>query len=326
MIVRYQPDGTIDESFGADGIASLGFGLNYKNTDLYALALQEDGKIVGAGITGIGYDNMMALARFNDDGSSDVTFGTDGTVITDFGQYLSEAKSVLIQPDGKIITAGRYYDGFSFSHFAIARRYMNGNIDSSFGKNGLEVTNLGTMVRCEAESLQTDGKILIAGDNAFSFILARYFGGDAVLAITYNNFTAAQHPEGIILNWQTLQETNNDYFTAERSATADAAGYTAIAGIESHGNSSAVQHYSYTDQFPLAGDNYYRLKQTDADGNYSYSATVYIRYTGKSGITIFPNPATDLLTIQGLKASGKNTVSIYDLHGRLLQRFIVQSV
>lgn len=333
MLAQYLPDGGIDLEFGSNGLAISGFTDGFRAVNLYAIAQQHDGQIVAVGTAGMGNDNSMALMRFYENGILDQTFGNEGWVITDFGQYLSEAKSVLIQTDGKIITAGRYYDGSTFSYFAMARHHNNGNIDSSFAKEGLQVTNAGGNGGSDAAVLQPDGKIILAGDIYISgspskilFTLLRYNGGDEVLASGLEQFTAAQHTEGIILNWQTRQETNNDYFTAERSATADATSYTTIARIESHGNSSAVQHYSFTDQFPLAGDNYYRLKQTNADGNYSYSATVYIRYTGKSGITIFPNPATDLLTIQGLKASGKNTVSIYDLHGRLLQRFIVQSV
>jgi hypothetical protein len=99
-----------------------------------------------------------------------------------------------------------------------------------------------------------------------------------------------QENERIVdLNWSTASETDNDYFTVERSP--DGINWTEILEVEGAGNSSIKLDYYEQDKEPLFGESFYRLKQTDINGEYDYSPIVRINQNGISEILLYPNPA-----------------------------------
>lgn len=102
------------------------------------------------------------------------------------------------------------------------------------------------------------------------------------------------------LNWETSSEQDNDYFVIERSADGFD-GWEDILQVDGAGNSETPRTYSAIDEFPLDGISYYRLKQVDFNGQQRIHDTesVLIDNSGASELVIFPNPATDLLTIKG---------------------------
>jgi uncharacterized delta-60 repeat protein len=183
-VVRYHTNGTPDASFDGDGIATTVAGSSYSSA--FGVATQADGKIVAAGIDNADFGNA-ALARFNADGSLDAaTFGSGGTVSTDFGDSLSSAQDVLVQPDGKILAAGYNYHGF-----ILARFNVNGTPDAAFGSGGVVRTpNTTGLNIIYAVALQPDGKIIAAGSGSVSanqrgFALARY-NSDGSLDATFD--------------------------------------------------------------------------------------------------------------------------------------------
>ncbi|HUH73745.1 MAG TPA: DUF4832 domain-containing protein [Chitinophagales bacterium] len=103
------------------------------------------------------------------------------------------------------------------------------------------------------------------------------------------------------LDWQTASEMNNDFFTIERSNNGNH--WNEIAVIDGAGNSSTVLNYTATDKNPLYGSSYYRLKQTDFDGNFQYSKiqNLNISSTKNSTVKIYPNPTDQQITIEGEK-------------------------
>jgi len=131
LLVRFNPDGSLathgldpylDAPFGADGIVTTDLGAD---DFALAIAIEPGGKLVVTGVTGpnnpaVAFEiDTMTVARYQVDGSLDPTFGTDGTVTTDFGST-SAGWDVAVQADGRIVVAGRAeVDGFS--HHAIAR-------------------------------------------------------------------------------------------------------------------------------------------------------------------------------------------------------------
>lgn len=118
------------------------------------------------------------------------------------------------------------------------------------------------------------------------------------LPIELINFTADAQGEGsVLLRWQTASETNNDYFTIERSK--DGSIWHELCEIEGAGNSSVLLSYESVDRFPYSGYSYYRLKQTDYDGQFSYSMirVVQIEDFQSNEMKVFPNPASDELTV-----------------------------
>jgi|GEM_PF-1823224 len=102
------------------------------------------------------------------------------------------------------------------------------------------------------------------------------------------------------LSWETSSEQNNDYFTVERSASG-ADGWEAIGILSGAGNSQTPKYYSIMDNLPISGVSYYRLKQTDYNGQERIHEmeSVYIDIEGVGDLVIFPNPATDLVTLKG---------------------------
>nr|WP_294860700.1 PKD domain-containing protein [uncultured Fluviicola sp.] len=102
------------------------------------------------------------------------------------------------------------------------------------------------------------------------------------------------------LNWETSSEQDNDYFTVERSLSG-VDGWEAIGIVSGAGNSETPKYYSMMDNLPLSGVSYYRLKQTDYNGQERIHdmESVYIDIAGVGDLVLFPNPATDLVTVKG---------------------------
>jgi len=165
-LVRYNVDGSLDVSFDSDGKVVTNVGFNDSGN---AVALQNDGKIVVAGTTGTPTTDF-AIVRYSTDGSLDPSFGTGGIVTTSIGRN-DDAKSVVIQSDGKIVVAGT-----SDSDFAVVRYTSSGALDNSFDTDGKVTTDIGSSTNDSANSvaIQSDGAIVVAGTDLNDFALVRY--------------------------------------------------------------------------------------------------------------------------------------------------------
>ena len=184
-VVRYNPNGSLDRSFGNGGIVTTTFP---EGSYAFDVALQPDGKIIAAGtvfvdfIPGEPSNTDFALARYNPNGSLDTTFGNGGTVMTDFFGNEDDAFSVLIQPDGKIVAVGSANNPASYYDFAAARYLSDGTIDTTFGVAGKLTTDFGdqNFDRARSAALQPDGRIVAAGfaisqnGGVQNFAVARY--------------------------------------------------------------------------------------------------------------------------------------------------------
>ena len=211
-LVRYGTSGALDATFGSGGQVITDFGPGYvgstnnctlpladfRGIDVaYALRVQPDGKLVAAGAS----TNDFALARYNTDGSLDLDFGTCGRVITDFAGEDAAASALVVQPDGKLVVAGRRSVG-SESGFALARYNTNGTLDSTmFGIRGRTLTQIGSDAEAFAlVLLPEDGRLVAAGAANGDFALARYEGDFATLALNRagtGSGTVTSDPAGI---------------------------------------------------------------------------------------------------------------------------------
>jgi uncharacterized delta-60 repeat protein len=195
-LARYTARGRLDPGFGVGGRVLTNFGLGA--SAVRAVAIQADGKTVVAGGS---WDprrtsaSRFALARYTVRGHLDPTFGRGGRLLTRFGTGRNSASvdALAIQPDGKLVAAGRWsrtpIDGPV--RFALARYTVRGKLDPSFGQGGKVVTSFGAYSDAYAAALaiQPDGKLVVAGTDLtdtrgergyFAVALARYKTGGAL--------------------------------------------------------------------------------------------------------------------------------------------------
>lgn len=165
-LARYNPDGTLDGSFGQGGVVTTAVG---QRSSAYDIAVQPaDGKIVVAGADNNGANLDFAVARYNTDGSLDTTFNATGAqpgVAPLDGTQSEIAYATALQTDGKIVVAGVQTPPNSsyVGDTALARFNADGTADTSFGTNGLVVTALSGEDDAQGLALQADGKIVTAG-------------------------------------------------------------------------------------------------------------------------------------------------------------------
>lgn len=140
--------------------------------------------------------------------------------------------------------------------------------------------------------------------------------GATPLPITLLDFRASVFESNKVrLAWETGSETNNDYFTLERSH--DGSLWEMITTIKGAGNSSDLRKYQYVDGAQEYGTIYYRLKQTDYDGKFAYSKLVNISITSdqNSPLVIYPNPTNGLITLFGSNIEVKS-ISVFNSAGQ----------
>ena len=139
FLVRLNPDGTMDNSFDGDGKMILN--LNNKDFSISALAVQQDGKIIGGGSAIVNGRDVFALVRITTSGAIDNTFGTLGIQYADF-EVPANANSISIHDNGEIFLGGIIYKS-SHTDIGVAAFTKEGTLDKTFGDNGKVVTDLG---------------------------------------------------------------------------------------------------------------------------------------------------------------------------------------
>ncbi|MCG3165513.1 MAG: hypothetical protein POELPBGB_01281 [Bacteroidia bacterium] len=205
-VVRYNSDGSLDNTFGTGGIVTtpIGSGDDFAKS----IAIQSDGKIVVAGYSYNGTIDVMALARYNTNGTLDNTFDGNGTLTTVEGIYAEYAQSVAIQSDGKIVVAGGM-DNLGGMDVRVARYNTDGSLDNTFDTDGLVLTAVTANYSdyANAVKIQSDGKIVVAGFSNSGlhadYMLLRY-NTDGSLDNTFDS-------DGIVTNaiWGTTNEYAN---------------------------------------------------------------------------------------------------------------------
>jgi hypothetical protein len=137
------------------------------------------------------------------------------------------------------------------------------------------------------------------------------------LPVTWVSFTAQKIDNlAVALDWVTSDENNNDHFVLEKSA--DLNHFHSLTQVDAQ-NASGLQSYQFTDRTTMEQTNYYRLKQVDQDGSYSYSSIVEVNFGEglDSDVLLFPNPAQDMLNIQ--LPIGRFEMELYNATGHKLQ-------
>lgn len=134
-----------------------------------------------------------------------------------------------------------------------------------------------------------------------------YFKGEAIA-------------EGSLLEWETVTETNNKGFEIQRSKDLNEQKWETIDFVQGNGITLETKNYTYIDQNPLDGKNYYRLKQVDFDGAYEYSDVVEVKHEVRNKIfRVFPNPATNYVVVDGIETG--EMVQVFNVYGQLVKEF-----
>lgn len=146
-------------------------------------------------------------------------------------------------------------------------------------------------------------------------------GGDAVvpLPLTWLTFQCKSQNNGnVMLNWSTAMESNTDRFFIERSIGEEE--FTPIGELPAAGFSATTSQYYFADTLAVAGNTYYRIKQIDRDGKFSYSEVCKADIAPKIALGLFPNPCGDGLKLIGLSSLVGNTpFYIYRMDGRIIR-------
>jgi len=184
VFLRLHPDGTLDTSFGTDGMVTMDFfGFDDKMRSLAVLA---DGSILGAGSRGAenGLDSELMVIKLDPDGALDPAFGDGGVAIVDLGGSAG-ANAMELQADGKIVVGGNVWVGGALDS-AVARLTPNGYLDPLFGDHGTQVVGIvpdqDDAIR--GMTIDPDGDIVVAGytveqvgpDDFRDVVVARFQG------------------------------------------------------------------------------------------------------------------------------------------------------
>jgi hypothetical protein len=157
--------------------------------------------------------------------------------------------------------------------------------------------------------------------NAASYHYAAMSGGNT-LPVELLSFSAKKENDDVIIKWSTASEINNDFFTIERSTDGDH--WEILKESKGAGNSSSLIEYSELDENPHNGISYYRLKQTDYDGQFKYSQTTSVgKLDGNLNITAFPNPVNTYMFVEfETKINSNIDASLYDQNGTRVKQVL----
>lgn len=138
------------------------------------------------------------------------------------------------------------------------------------------------------------------------------------LGVGLLNFSSQRVDDAVLLNWETSSENNNKGFIIERAA--DSRSWSKIGFVNSlanSGNNTEVLKYAFKDNLPLRSNNYYRLIQVDFDGQQAVSNITNVLFNISGGISIYPNPAKDVLFVNNL--TGNETVIVSNNLGAIVK-------
>lgn len=158
-LARYNPDGSLDQSFGAGGKVLTTFQPNSID-GAGAVALQSDGKIIAGGRTRSTPTTDFALARFMPNGALDASFDGDGLVVTPVSSESDQVFDLAVQSDGRIVAAGTTFHAGGGSDTVLTRYNADGSLDSSFDGDGTAVLTASGFVG--DLDVQRDGKLVVA--------------------------------------------------------------------------------------------------------------------------------------------------------------------
>ncbi len=273
-IVRYNVNGSMDPTFGSNGIAAID--VPSDQDPLQTLTIQQDGKIIAGGIIHTldqatqQTDEDFYLFRLKTDGSYDSSFGTNGLVVTDLASHSDDViHKLLVKPDGKILAGGYYMDmNNGDNYYGLVQYKTDGSRDSTFGINGITVVLLPQQEDGKGSlALLPNGKILVAttvvNDTSFFYqfgllrftangVLDANFGNGGILHLGLSYFHSVLHDMAVQTDGKIVMtgETQGSNATVVAVVRVDSAGAYDL----NFGDSGVVRTHISTGNFdPDAG-------------------------------------------------------------------------
>lgn len=342
IIVRYNTDGTIDETFGQNGYVVADTG-SATETGL-AVAQQTDGKIIIAARLASPYG--FILTRYHATGEIDATFGTNGLQFFSFATSGTTVSSMILQTDGKILVGGSLTSsGITFYAFAVARFNPDGTKDSGFGTDGVVITQVSqenNLIRDMA--LQPDGKILATGSADGEIPLIRYnsdgtldesFGTGGIVLLSFPGFTAdgasvLVQPDGKIVTAGTVSNTSGTSkdFTVLRYLPSgepdlDFGVDGKVTTITSQSKESATDIALDNNGKIVVGGHVFLVEFVVAKYLSGLDTDTIDPPTSPNRVFLYPNPIAETATLQySLTKTGNISIRMYDFEGRLVHLFL----
>lgn len=353
-LARYNTNGSLDSTFDSDGRVTTAIGL-YANYGQSVL-VQPDGKIIVTGHSNFGFGPILALVRYNSNGSIDTTFDTDG-IVTATSVY-SMGYAAVLQPDNKILVAGwRDTTSLSSHHtFALTRFSTNGSLDPTFGTYGIASVSIGIDNASYSIAFQTDSKILIVGHSYdsnynFDFALAR-FHNDTCPSVSFAQSLTICSGQSISVGSNTYNSsgaytdtlisllTGCDSIVATNLTVSPIPILTiSFDGIQIYSNQN-LAGYQWIDcgngNFPLAGETNQTFTPT-MNGNFGVIVTLGL-CTDTSDclniislkdneilnlfteISIYPNPFSSSTILQSNYLLDNAIVNVYNIYGQQVKQ------
>ena len=350
LLARINSNGTLDNSFGLNGIVVPPSSSILRNI-LYSVAIQTDGKIVVAGQINMGTHYDFFVARYLTDGTLDPTFGVVTTDFITFGAMGNDhATSLALAADGKIV-AGGYTQKGVLADFALARYNSNGSLDNTFGAGGMVSTDFGKYDRAFSVLIAADGKILLIGNltNIFQdsarLGVARYNPDGSLNASFGNNGKMIGNTPSVPTVWSAavLQDTSRmvivggtltvpgdfavtRYMTNGVPDASFGSGGIVITDMFTKGDGASAIAMQGDSKILVAG----QAGSATPNGigicvaRYFSHLTVGVpNREGGSAFAVYPNPAHESITLSCELAQPEPlSVRLLDLNGRLIQTLI----
>lgn len=160
------------------------------------------------------------------------------------------------------------------------------------------------------------------GNDFEAIIMAGGADENGVLPIILSRFSLEVKMGKVLVSWQTSSELNNDFFTVEKSK--NGVEYYTVRTVEGAGNSDSVLDYSYLDNLPYEGQSYYRLKQTDFDGNFEIfsPASIFINPSHRPVMSVMPNPKREGESFEirtGFRNEEEVRLTIFNSNGHMVE-------
>ena len=223
--------------------------------------------------------------------------------------------------DGKLYIHRDKLSSLRVAHLDNSSQWVSAGLASSTGAS----TDFGTITSSIATTFDGSKKSSTSGPEEFA--LASTTAEDHPLPINLLTFTARADDNNVELFWTTALEINNEYFEIQRSI--DSKNFNTIGTVSGSGNSSIEVDYSFIDENPSKGTNYYRLVQYDYNGDYEIHKTIAIDWNGtitelnSDDINIYPNPYTAgklILDLSKLEPYTSINLTIIDIRSKLIYK------